>query len=212
MREALAARSERDFNVAPRRPFRSSLASAAGRLLAAGLKRPGSLLAGLVIAAGSTAIVMNALSFQHSRHPSPIFSKAERATAPYRQLEVAAPAAPPTPPMRPLAAIPTAALPQPPARTQVRDPIGDMIRASEMTGSASTARPGDARAEPQRIASAQRALVKLGYGPLKTDGVFGQGTRQAIERFERERRLPTTGELGQRTVRELSAQSGIRVE
>jgi peptidoglycan hydrolase-like protein with peptidoglycan-binding domain len=69
------------------------------------------------------------------------------------------------------------------------------------------------RAEPQRhVASAQRALLKLGYGPLKTDGIFGQETRQAIARFERDRRLTQTGELGPRTVRELSAQSGIRVE
>ena len=67
--------------------------------------------------------------------------------------------------------------------------------------------------EPQRqVASAQRALQKLGYGPLKADGIFGQGTRQAIERFERDRRLTPTGELGPRTVRELSAQSDIRVE
>ena len=69
------------------------------------------------------------------------------------------------------------------------------------------------RGEAQRsVAAVQRALTKLGYGPLKTDGVMGTGTRQAIERFERDRRLTPTGELGPRTVRELSALSGIRVE
>jgi hypothetical protein len=180
------------------------LASAASRLLVAARKRPGSVLGGLVIAAGSLAIVVNALGFQQSRHPAPMFSKFDRSGA--RPVEPA-----PTPPTRPLdveAAVPP---PQPPARSQSRDPIGEMIRASETTASASAARPADS--EPQRlVASAQRALVKLGYGPLKTDGVLGQGTRQAIERFQRDRGLPGTGELGPRTARELSAQSGIRVE
>jgi peptidoglycan hydrolase-like protein with peptidoglycan-binding domain len=41
---------------------------------------------------------------------------------------------------------------------------------------------------------------------------MGPGTRQAIERFERDRRLPVTGEFTPRTVRELTAASGISVE
>jgi peptidoglycan hydrolase-like protein with peptidoglycan-binding domain len=104
--------------------------------------------------------------------------------------------------------------PHAPSRSAARDPIAELIRGSEMTGSAPPpTRPGEGRTEPQRlVAWAQRALLKLGYGPLKTDGVFGQETRQAIARFERDRRLTQTGELGPRTVRELSAQSGIRVE
>ena len=104
--------------------------------------------------------------------------------------------------------------PQPPARVAARDPIADIIRSADTTGSAPAAtRPTEARGEPQRIvAAAQRALVKLGYGPIKVDGVFGYETSQAIERFERDRRLATTGELGPRTVRDLTAASGIRVE
>jgi peptidoglycan hydrolase-like protein with peptidoglycan-binding domain len=105
-------------------------------------------------------------------------------------------------------------LPQPAPRSASRDPIAELIRGSETTGTASPApAAADGRQEPQpHVASAQRALVKLGYGPLKVDGIFGPETRQAIERFERDRRLTATGELGPRTVRELSALSGIRVE
>jgi peptidoglycan hydrolase-like protein with peptidoglycan-binding domain len=55
-------------------------------------------------------------------------------------------------------------------------------------------------------------LNKLGYGPLKTDGVIGEGTRQALERFERDRRLPVTRELSSRTLRELSAQADLSLE
>ncbi len=211
MRDVLAARSDRDFSSTRRRQSGSSLAALGSRLLAAALKRPGSLVGGIVLTAGSVAIVINALGFQQARHPSPMFSKAERATASSRPIESAAPVVAPTPPARPLPVSPSSAPPQPPARNQARDPIGEMIRASETTGSAAVSRP--AEAEPQRlVASAQRALVKLGYGPLKTDGLLGQGTRQALERFERDRRLPVTGELGQRTARELSIQSGVRLD
>ncbi len=78
-----------------------------------------------------------------------------------------------------------------------------MIRASD----------GAAKTEPQKlVSSAQRALTKLGYGPLKSDGLMGVGTRQAIEKFERDRRLPVTGELNPKTIRELAAQSGALVE
>jgi peptidoglycan hydrolase-like protein with peptidoglycan-binding domain len=55
-------------------------------------------------------------------------------------------------------------------------------------------------------------LSKLGYAALRSDGVIGPGTRQAIEKFERDRRLPVTGELNPRTVRELSAQAGMAIE
>jgi peptidoglycan hydrolase-like protein with peptidoglycan-binding domain len=47
---------------------------------------------------------------------------------------------------------------------------------------------------------------------LKIDGLAGQETRLAIERFEREQKIPVTGELGPRTLRELSARSGMAIE
>jgi peptidoglycan hydrolase-like protein with peptidoglycan-binding domain len=65
--------------------------------------------------------------------------------------------------------------------------------------------PGDA------VLAGQRALARLGYS-VKVDGMMGAGTRQAIERFEQDRRLPVTGELNARTIRELSAASGIAVQ
>jgi len=214
VREVLAARSDRDFVSVARRPSRSSVTSGAGRLLVAALRRPGLLFGGLAMTTGATAIVVNALSFQSARHPAPIFTKAERAV-PLGQGSVGAAAGlPPVPPTRPSSGPPPVALPPVAPRGASRDPIADLIRGSEITGSASPApRPSEARTEPQRqVASAQRALLKLGYGPLKTDGIFGQETRQAITRFERDRRLTPSGELGPRTVRELSMQSGIRVE
>lgn len=71
----------------------------------------------------------------------------------------------------------------------------------------------DAKPAPQpRVASAQKALAKLGYGPITADGVLGAGTRQAIEKFEREKNLPVTGALQPKTTRKLAALSGISIE
>jgi peptidoglycan hydrolase-like protein with peptidoglycan-binding domain len=66
--------------------------------------------------------------------------------------------------------------------------------------------------EAGRIAAAQRALTKLGFGPLKSDGLMGAGTKAAIERFERNRNLPATGVLGTRTARLLAQQAGIEID
>jgi hypothetical protein len=213
VREVLAARSDRDFvSAGPRRRSGSSEPSAGGRVVAAALQRPGLVVGGLVMSAAAAAIVVNALSFQSARHPAPFFGKAERGAAGRGSETV--PAFPPVPPTRPPSVDAPASPSQAVPRSAARDPIADLIRGSETTGSAPPpTRSADAKAEPQRqVASAQRALIKLGYGPLKTDGIFGQETRQAIARFERDRRLAPTGELGPRTARELSAQSGIRVE
>lgn len=90
-----------------------------------------------------------------------------------------------------------------------RDPIAEMIR---MGGPVPTPPANVGRPEAgDLILGGQRALAKLGYG-VKPDGVMGTGTRQAIERFEQDRRLPVTGEFGPRTARELSALSGIQVQ
>lgn len=63
-----------------------------------------------------------------------------------------------------------------------------------------------------RILAVQKTLAKLGYGPIKMDGKPGTETRLAIQRFERDRNLPASGEITDRLVRELSAVSGMPIE
>jgi hypothetical protein len=53
-------------------------------------------------------------------------------------------------------------------------------------------------------ATAQKALTKLGYGPLKADGIVGSGTRKAITAFQRANKLHVTGELDAPTLRLLT--------
>ncbi len=64
----------------------------------------------------------------------------------------------------------------------------------------------------KRILAIQQVLAEQGYGPIKLDGLLGEGTKAAIFRFEVHRNLPPTGELSPRFVRELSAVSGVSLE
>ena len=45
----------------------------------------------------------------------------------------------------------------------------------------------------RRVAAVQRALTEYGYGQLRATGTIGADTQAAIQKFERERRLPVTG-------------------
>ncbi len=65
---------------------------------------------------------------------------------------------------------------------------------------------------PQRVLAVQRALAEAGYGQIKPTGVYGPETRTAIEKFERERKLPITGQISDRLVRELAALTGQPLE
>jgi peptidoglycan hydrolase-like protein with peptidoglycan-binding domain len=74
------------------------------------------------------------------------------------------------------------------------DPIADLI------------------APPQRVVAVQRALNDFGYGPVKATGTFGAETVTAIQKFERDRKLPVTGQISPRLIRELAAATGRPLE
>ena len=67
-------------------------------------------------------------------------------------------------------------------------------------------------APSKRIVSIQRALADFGYGQIKATGVYDPETRSAIEKFERDHRLPVTGQVSDRFVRELAAMTGRPLE
>jgi peptidoglycan hydrolase-like protein with peptidoglycan-binding domain len=58
----------------------------------------------------------------------------------------------------------------------------------------------------------QRALTDYGYGQLKSTGVAGSDTQAAIQKFERARKLPVTGQVSERLVRELAAMIGHPID
>ncbi len=81
---------------------------------------------------------------------------------------------------------------QPPARSN--DPIAELIAPSK------------------RVLAIQRALADFGYGQLKPSGVYDPETRAAIEKFERDHRLPVTGQISDRFVRALAGMTGRPLE
>lgn len=84
-----------------------------------------------------------------------------------------------------------AAAPKPTPRP---DPIADLIAPSA------------------RVTAVQRALNDFGYGPVKATGQYGAETITAIQKFERDRKLPVTGQISPRLIRELSALTGRPLE
>jgi peptidoglycan hydrolase-like protein with peptidoglycan-binding domain len=69
-----------------------------------------------------------------------------------------------------------------------------------------------ADAASKRVLAIQRALAEYGYGQIKPTGAVDADTKAAIERFERERRLPITGQISDRFTRELAAVTGRPLE
>ncbi len=92
-----------------------------------------------------------------------------------------------------LAAITRSNVKAKPAET-VRDPIAALL------------------APNGRITAVQRALTEFGYGPLAPTGVYDAQTRAAIERFERARKRPVTGQINDQLVRDLATLTGRPLE
>lgn len=167
--------------------------------------RPGEVAGSLLAVAAAVVVSLNALGLQMGRHPAPILPRAETVAKPLPP-KPATPAARDTADAAPREAR-AAEAPAAPAKPAARDAIADAIRSSEET-TASVGRRVEPKADPG-VTRAQRALTKLGYGTLKADGMMGPGTRAAIEKFERERKIPVTGEAAGRTLRELAARAGL---
>jgi len=176
-----------------------------GLILRVLLHSPKDTLAATAALAAVIAIVTNAMFLQAGRHPSPMFS-----TATVSSLPAVAPVHAPLPRVRPPEAEtrePVAApapvksavassIPRPPAPVHAAksDPVGDLIVST------------------RRIAAVQRALTEYGYGQLKSTGVVGTDTQAAIQKFERDRKLPITGQLSDRLIRDLTVLTGRPIE
>ena len=192
MPEALA-RSHHDFVLS--RPARRSAAPALRRLRALGRGAatiPARAYAGAFLGALLCGIVVNALMFQHERHPAPFFSPAK--AAPDQPL---APAAPPAPPIEPIAHSPAA-----PARPTAAAPDAANSHAGDAIGALLG---GDDEANRQRlIGAAQTELIRLGYA-LKANGVLGATTLLALHEFEKAHSLTISAEVTPRLLKQLAA-------
>jgi Putative peptidoglycan binding domain len=204
-----------------------------GLLMRIFLHSPKDVIAGLLAAAAISAIVANALFLQAGRHPSPMFGttvampgnplprprpveaatrsveltpadmkaaepKAEPRVEPKVEPKPEATSnlvtktiAPPPPAAAPAVAASSTAIVRPPAPVPVATPQ---------------------TAAGRKIAAVQRALTEYGYGQLKPTGLIGSDTQAAITKFERDRKLPVTGQMSDRLVRELAAMTGRPID
>ena len=195
------------------------------------LHSPKDLVAGLLAFAAVSAIIANALFLQAGRHPSPMFGTVTRMPA-------AAMTPSPLPRPRPADAAARLADPQPseprvveprsadPKSDPKSDPMTNLVKATATPQAtpSSIARPpapfpasrnetiANQTPAARRVASVQRTLTEYGYGQLKPTGTVGSDTQAAIQKFERERKLPVTGQVSDRLVKELTAMIGRPVD
>lgn len=197
------------------------------------LHSPKDTLAGLVAAAAVSAIVANALFLQTGRHPAPMFGTVINLPAPSsasllnpmpRPRPVGADTSPLEPKATEFRVEPKPA--EKPAETTASTPrAGDpmtnlVIKATTPTPAPSAvavARPPAAIPTQQspaarRLAGVQRALSEYGYGNLKITGTMSGETQSAIQTFERQHKMPMTGQVSDRLLRELAGAIGHPVE
>jgi Putative peptidoglycan binding domain len=189
------------------------------------LYSPKDMIAGVLAFAAVSAIIANALFLQAGRHPSPMFGSV-----------VAMPAAGSAsasllPRPRPVEAVTRAADASPsepkPVEPKAADAMANLVKSTGAPAAAPSnlARPpaaipawphNETTANPaapsRRVAAVQRALTEYGYGQLKPTGTIGSDTQAAIQKFERERRIPVTGQVSDRLVHELTTVIGRPIE
>jgi len=200
-----------------------------GLLMRVLLHSPKDMVAGALAFAAVSAIITNALFLQAGRHPSPMFGSV--VTLPAAGLPVANPLPRPRPVEADASGFePRLAEPRPvepkPAEPKSADPLANLVKATNGPAAAASSivlRPpapvpaashADAIASSgsRRVAAVQRALTEYGYGQLKPTGTIGSDTQAAIQRFERERKIPVTGQMSDRLVRELGAVIGHSID
>jgi hypothetical protein len=194
------------------------------------LYSPKDMVAGLIAFAAVSAIITNAVFLQTGPHPAPMFGSVVH----MQQANLASVALPRPRPAEADAA-PTETHSIEPHETHSIEPRmtekANELRLSESRGSdplgnlvkATVAPPANALRPPapiptmqitgsHRVAAVQRALTEYGFGQLKATGTVGADTQAAIMRFERDRRLPVTGQVSERLVHELSAMIGHPID
>jgi hypothetical protein len=181
---------------------------------------PKDTVAGALAFAALLAIIVNALFLQAGRHPAPMFGSVV-------MLPEASPASP-LPRPRPVeaSARPEVAPPESkPAEPRAADPLTNLVRATSEAPVATSNVPRPPAAVPvasrnespvnsdsRRVAAVQRVLTEYGYGQLKPTGTVNADTLAAIQRFERQHRIPLSGQVSERLVHELSAMIGHPID
>jgi Putative peptidoglycan binding domain len=206
------------------------------------LHSPKDMVAGLIAFAAVSAIIANAIFLQKGHHPSPMFGSSTVVAFPApaqvanplpkpRPVDAASSDTKLDSRMLDSKPVNSANEPKPslaakPVEQRAVDPVGNLLKApASPATTGAVARPpaaipnatrtdplGDLITNTRRVAAVQRALTEYGYGQLKPTGNVGSDTAAAIQRFERERKLPVTGQVSDRMVRELATVTGRAID
>jgi hypothetical protein len=189
------------------------------------LYSPKDVIAGALAFAAIVTIIANALFMQAGRHPSPMFGTVTTLPAVASPVVASVPASL-LPRPRPVEA--DTALPETrPSDPKAADSLTSLVKTTSTVQATAANIPRPPMTVPissrvdsvpvsmggsHRVAAIQRALTEYGYGQLKPTGVVGSDTQVAIQKFEKARRLPVTGQVSDRLVRELAATIGHSIE
>ena len=194
------------------------------------LHSPKDIIAAALALAAIIAIITNALFMQAGRHPAPMFGTITTLPAAALPMVASVPANPlPRPrPVEADIALPETRPAEPRAvDPKAADPMTNLVKTTSTVQAATANIPRPPLAVPvssrvdsvpvsvggsHRVAAVQRALTEYGYGQLKPTGVAGSDTQVAIQKFEKARKLPVTGQVSDRLVHDLAALIGHPIE
>jgi len=193
------------------------------------LRSPKDVVAGALAFAAVSAIIANAVFLQAGRHPAPMFGSS--VAFPAAALTPANPLPRPRPVETDTALLESRPTEIKPAESRAAadpkstDPLANLVKATAAPPivSSNVVRPpapiptvsrGDAIqvTGSRRVAAVQHVLTEYGYGQLKATGTIGSDTQAAIQKFEREHKMPPTGQMSDRLVRELTAMVGHPID
>jgi peptidoglycan hydrolase-like protein with peptidoglycan-binding domain len=167
--------------------------------------RPIDFAAILLGTAMSAVIVINALYLQTGSRSAPYFTPPVATSAPAGTPLGAAQA--------------SAQISGQATGTTAAKPAEQIIATRPVAGGAIAAQPVSVRRDdpiadliaPQpspKVTAVQRALSEYGYGQIKPTGIVDEATGAAIQKFEREHKLPVTGRVSDKLVSQLTALVG----
>jgi len=186
------------------------------------LYSPKDMVAGALAFAAVGGIITNALFLQAGHHPSPMFGAAVTTSVTAVPPVSPLPRPRPTDAIRPADVAPSEARPVESRSADANDPLTNLVKATGApTSSSNIVRPPApipsrnemlAPSGSRRVAAVQRVLTEYGYGQLKPTGTIGADTQAAIQKFERDRKIPVTGQMSDRIVHELAAMVGHPID
>lgn len=157
----------------------------------------------LLLAALRAAPDLSAAPVQPAVQPAPRPAPTRATTQGRQAAVVPAPPTPPTPSMRVAAA---EAVAYPATEAEAANPAE--VATPVFTGSIRrAAREPLAPGGDEKLQKLQRALISVGYGPIKADGRWNELSISAVRRYEADRGWPVTGRPSDRLVWDLMAKA-----